>query len=199
MWRCRHPRPRRLRPAQQAVSLPCPRPSRKAYSSCRCRSSCSLGRMEQSLAELPRACTHKSGDGASGLMSALPPKADIAGRIGMSAKCHKRSFPNRSGREPAIPRAPSGAQANQSISGPGAALRRPLATEQRPFVRERNGHRSFIDRPVGVGEQPMIATPDGRASRRHVAATDLSRASPSGKRSRSAAAPLSQPAPWQGA
>jgi hypothetical protein len=111
----------------------------------------------------------------------------------------KRSFPNRSGRERAIPGAPSGAQANQSISGPGAALRRPLATEQRPFVRERNGHRSFIDRPVEVGEQPMIATPDGRASRRHVAATDLSGASPSGKRSRSAAAPLSRPAPWQGA
>src|SRR5437867_4331908 len=60
-------------------------------------------------------------------------------------------------------RAPSGVQANQSISGPGAAFRRPLATAQRPFVHERNGHRSFIDRPVEVGEQPMIATPDGRA------------------------------------
>jgi hypothetical protein len=93
----------------------------------------------------------------------------------------------------------SGVQSNKSISGPGAAFRRPLATEQRPFVRERNGHRSFIDRPVEVGEQPMIATPDGRARPRHVAATDLSGASPSGKRSRSAAAPLSQPAPWQGA
>lgn len=57
------------------------------------------------------------------------------GRCLMTALRQKRSFLNRSGRETAIPGAPSGVQANQSISGPGAAFRRPLATEQRPCAR----------------------------------------------------------------
>ena len=48
--------------------------------------------------------------------------------------------------------------------------------EERPFVRERNGHRSFIDRPVEVGEQPMTATPDGRARPRHASPRPISAA-----------------------
>ena len=92
------------------------------------------------------------------------------------------------------------AQANpESIPRPDAAHRGPRATKQRPFVRKRNGHRSCIDRPVEVGEQPMIATPDGRARPRRVAATHLSRASPSGTRSRSGGAPLARPTQWRAA
>src|SRR5437879_3276099 len=64
-----------------------------------------------------------------------PGERTFSGWAGMSQRCQKRSFLNRSGRETAIPGALSGVQANQSISGPGAAFRRPLATEPRAFVR----------------------------------------------------------------
>jgi hypothetical protein len=88
------------------------------------------------------------------------------------------------------------------------ALRGPRAPKQRPLLcttaacghlrRRRNGHRSFIDlAPPTVGQQSVRATVRpacGPSTRRR---EPLSRASPSGTRSRSGGAPLPRPAPWR--
>ena len=95
---------------------------------------------------------------------------------------------------------------------PSAArpLRGPRAPKQRPLLRataacghlrrRRNGHRSFIDlAPPAVGQQSLRATVRpacGPSTRRREL---LSRASPSGTRSRSGGAPLPRPAPWRAA
>ena len=69
--------------------------------------------------------------------------------------------------------------------------RRPPATSGEPKL-----HRLG---PVDVGQQSVTATSDLRAGPRRVAATHLSRVSPSGTRSRSGGAPLPRPAPWRAA
>jgi len=76
-----------------------------------------------------------------------------------------------------------------SRSFQGAAFEGPRATKQRPSVRDGRARTSGRRRNA----------PDQRAGPRRVAATHLTRASPSGTRSRSGGAPLPRPALWRAA
>jgi hypothetical protein len=122
----------------------------------------------------------------------------------------RRSFPRRRGpsrsfqgaaakrrrtRTPSLGRAPSfeGRAPQNSARLCATAARGHLrATAERTPKLRRLG-------AVDVGQQSVRATSDRRAGPRRVAATHLSRASPSGTRSRSGDAPLPRPAPWRAA
>ena len=107
--------------------------------------------------------------------------------------------------EPVIPGAPGRSAGEPRIHR--SAVRRPSRAARHKtapvLCATAAGHlrasRSFIDSArrsrTTIGE----ATSDRRAGPRRVAATHLSRASPSGTRSRSGGAPLPRPAPWRAA
>jgi hypothetical protein len=107
-----------------------------------------------------------------------------------------RSFQDaqRSAGEPGIH--PSAVRPLRGPRGPKTAP--PFVRDGRVRRRRRNGHRSFIDlAPPTVGQVRATVGPAcGPSTRRR---EPLSRASPSGTRSRSGGAPLPRPARWRAA
>jgi hypothetical protein len=152
-------------------------------------SSCQRQRTSQNMIFKPR----RSHAPNRSLLRSNRPSADRNFRVSSPARWEPViRAPGRTAGEPGNP------------SSAGRPPRGPRATKQRPFVRDgrrppRGGTEAHRLGPVDVGQQSVTATPDGRARPRRVAATHLSRASPSGTRSRSGGAPLARPAQWRAA
>jgi hypothetical protein len=141
--------------------------------------------------------------------SGLPLQTDIV-RAGRHVSNVPRSGHSRAAAlEPVIPGRPAKRRRTRNPSlrvrrlrGAASPKTAPLfvATVRSPEATEQNGHRSFIDlAPPTVGQQSVRATVRpacGPSTRRR---EPLSRASPSGTRSRSGGAPLPRPAPWRAA